>query len=119
MRPFRSLQHTKQRHYSYLPAALYLFHCVAGEAEADFCANQDRSFDLVVQQHVTADAFIDQAAWGTPAQVIEKIQARRDVIGDYSVMLSPTWGGMPYDLAHASMKLVSEKVLPELRTIGA
>ena len=66
-----------------------------------------------------ADAFIDQAAWGTPAQVIEKIQARRDVIGDYSVMLSPTWGGMPYELAHASMKLVSGKVLPELRTIGA
>ena len=80
---------------------------------AEASAIQDVGIDAA------ADAFIDQAAWGTPAQVIEKIQARRDVIGDYSVMLSPTWGGMPYDLAHASMKLVSEKVLPELRTIGA
>ena len=66
-----------------------------------------------------ADEFINQAAWGTPAQVIKKIQGRRDVIGDYSVMFSPTWGGLPYDLAHESMKLVSEKVLPELRTNGA
>lgn len=65
---------------------------------------------------VAADAFIDQAAWGTPAQVIEKIQSRRDVIGDYSVMLSPTWGGLPYEMAHESMLLVSEKVLPELQT---
>ena len=66
-----------------------------------------------------ADEFIGQAAWGTPTQVVEKIQGRREIIGDYSVMLSPTWGGLPYDLAHESMNLVSAKVLPELLRIGA
>jgi alkanesulfonate monooxygenase SsuD/methylene tetrahydromethanopterin reductase-like flavin-dependent oxidoreductase (luciferase family) len=79
---------------------------------AEASAIQDIGIDAA------ADEFINQAAWGTPAQVIEKIMSRREVIGDYSVMLSPTWGGLPYDLAHESMSLVSKKVLPELREIG-
>jgi len=65
---------------------------------------------------VAANAFIDQAAWGTPKEVVEKIQARREIIGDYSIMLSPTWGGIPYDLANKSMQLVSDQVLPRLQS---
>ena len=76
---------------------------------AEASAIQDVGIDAA------ADAFVNQAAWGTPSQVIEKITSRRDIIGEYAVMLSPTWGGLPYDLAHESMHLVSEKVLPELR----
>ena len=100
---FKALEH----HYSW-----------AGDQWADIKGYESYAAEASAIQDVgidaAAEAFIDQAAWGAPTEVVEKILARREIIGDYSVMLSPTWGGIPYDLAQKSMQLVSEKVLPRL-----
>jgi hypothetical protein len=105
---FKALEH----HYSW-----------AGDQWADIKGYESYAAEANAIQEIgidtAAEAFLDQAAWGTPTEVVEKIQARRDVIGEYSVMLSPTWGGLPYELANKSMQLVSDKVLPQLQGLEA
>ena len=105
---FKALEH----HYSW-----------AGDQWADIKGYESYAAEANAIQEIgidtAAEAFLNQAAWGTPTEVAEKIQARRDVIGEYSVMLSPTWGGLPYELANKSMQLVSDKVLPQLQGLEA
>ncbi len=42
--------------------------------------------------------------WGTPDQVIEKIAFIRDTIDANGIMLSFSFGGMPYEDAERSIK---------------
>jgi alkanesulfonate monooxygenase SsuD/methylene tetrahydromethanopterin reductase-like flavin-dependent oxidoreductase (luciferase family) len=53
--------------------------------------------------------------WGTPAQIVEKLLARRELLGEYDLALIPHYGGMPRELAEQSLRLFAEKVLPALR----
>ena len=56
--------------------------------------------------------------FGTPDQVIEKIEFIHNTIGARGVMTHFAFGGMPYDEANRNMKLFTEQVMPELRGIG-
>lgn len=60
--------------------------------------------------------YISHQAWGTPQQVLDKLAARRDVIGDYEWNSIVSYGGMPFDQVEGSMRLLGKKVLPELRS---
>jgi alkanesulfonate monooxygenase SsuD/methylene tetrahydromethanopterin reductase-like flavin-dependent oxidoreductase (luciferase family) len=53
--------------------------------------------------------------WGTPGQIVEKLLARRQLLGDFDLSLIAHYGGMPADLAEQSMRLFAEQVLPALR----
>ncbi|MGH1492774.1 MAG: LLM class flavin-dependent oxidoreductase, partial [Acidimicrobiales bacterium] len=62
------------------------------------------------------DGFLDATAHGTPEQVIEQYRARWDLIGPFEAAPAFRFGGLPYDQAEASLRLFSEKVLPELKS---
>jgi alkanesulfonate monooxygenase SsuD/methylene tetrahydromethanopterin reductase-like flavin-dependent oxidoreductase (luciferase family) len=59
-----------------------------------------------------AEAYLQAQTWGTPDQIIEKIKAKRAVIGDYEMTCIFSYGGMSYETAEASMRLWAEKVMP-------
>ena len=59
--------------------------------------------------------YISHQAWGTPDQILQKLDKRRNIVGDYEWNCTLSFGGLPYDSVEYSMKLIGEKVIPELR----
>jgi alkanesulfonate monooxygenase SsuD/methylene tetrahydromethanopterin reductase-like flavin-dependent oxidoreductase (luciferase family) len=53
--------------------------------------------------------------WGTPDQILEKLRARREMLGEFELNMIVSYGGMPCDVAEGSMRLFAEHVLPELQ----
>jgi alkanesulfonate monooxygenase SsuD/methylene tetrahydromethanopterin reductase-like flavin-dependent oxidoreductase (luciferase family) len=62
------------------------------------------------------DGFININPWGTPTQILEKLEARKKIIGDFDWVLQPSFGGVTYENAIKTMRLVGEKVVPELKS---
>jgi alkanesulfonate monooxygenase SsuD/methylene tetrahydromethanopterin reductase-like flavin-dependent oxidoreductase (luciferase family) len=62
--------------------------------------------------------FVKLMPFGTPTQVIEKIEFIRDTIGAKGVMTHFAFGGMPYDEANRNMRLFVDKVMPEIQRLG-
>src|SRR5437763_1186909 len=50
------------------------------------------------------EMYLGVNVWGTPAQIIERLQARREVIGDHDLTCCFRFAGLPYDDAEASMR---------------
>ena len=59
-----------------------------------------------------AQAYLDVQAWGTPEQILERLETRRQVVGAYDLDLCFRYAGMPYEEAEASMRLFAAEVLP-------
>ncbi|HZZ51793.1 MAG TPA: LLM class flavin-dependent oxidoreductase [Pseudonocardia sp.] len=55
---------------------------------------------------------------GTPEQMIEQMRRRIELIGPFRQMLLVSYGGMPVEKVHASLKLISEEVIPEVNKIA-
>jgi len=62
------------------------------------------------------EMFMGATCWGTPDQVIAKLEARRELIGSFEYTASFRYGGIPYDEARASMTLFADEVLPVIKT---
>lgn len=62
------------------------------------------------------DDYITHQAWGTPQQILDKLEARRQFIGHYEWNSIVSYGGMPFDMVEKSMRLISKEVIPELKT---
>lgn len=60
--------------------------------------------------------YVKHQAWGTPQQMLDKLWARRELIGDYEWNSISSYGGMPFDMAEKSMELIGKHVLPELKS---
>jgi alkanesulfonate monooxygenase SsuD/methylene tetrahydromethanopterin reductase-like flavin-dependent oxidoreductase (luciferase family) len=54
--------------------------------------------------------------YGTPEQIVEKLRARRALIGDFELNMISSYGGMSEAEAEASIRLFAEEVLPELHS---
>jgi alkanesulfonate monooxygenase SsuD/methylene tetrahydromethanopterin reductase-like flavin-dependent oxidoreductase (luciferase family) len=65
-----------------------------------------------------ASDFVRLMPFGTPEQVLEKIDFIRNTIGARGVMTHFAYGGMPYDEANRNMQLFADKVMPELQRLG-
>ena len=63
-----------------------------------------------------ANAFVDINTWGTPQQILEKLEQRRRFIGDYDLTVQISYGGMTGAQAEQSTRLFATKVLPELQS---
>jgi alkanesulfonate monooxygenase SsuD/methylene tetrahydromethanopterin reductase-like flavin-dependent oxidoreductase (luciferase family) len=63
------------------------------------------------------EGFVGAQLAGSPDELIEKIQARREVIGDFGVLFAPYHGGVPYEIAVESAKLISKEVLPVIQKL--
>jgi alkanesulfonate monooxygenase SsuD/methylene tetrahydromethanopterin reductase-like flavin-dependent oxidoreductase (luciferase family) len=57
--------------------------------------------------------------WGTPAQILERLRARAEVIGDHDLTCCFRFAGLPIDDAEASMRLFAAEVLPRLDAVAA
>ena len=58
--------------------------------------------------------YLDVNVWGTPDQILERLHARREVVGDHDLTCCFRYAGLPYDDAEASMRLFAREVLPAL-----
>ena len=54
--------------------------------------------------------------WGTPDQIVDRLRARREVIGDHDLTCCFRYAGLPYEQAEASMRLFATRVLPLVQT---
>lgn len=62
--------------------------------------------------------FVEINSWGTPQMILDKMDARRKIIGDFELNIMCSYSGMPYADAEAGLRLFSQKVLPELQSWG-
>jgi alkanesulfonate monooxygenase SsuD/methylene tetrahydromethanopterin reductase-like flavin-dependent oxidoreductase (luciferase family) len=56
--------------------------------------------------------YLSVNVWGTPDQIVERLQARRAVIGDHDLTCCFRYAGLPFGEAEASMRLFAAEVLP-------
>ena len=61
--------------------------------------------------------FVKLMPWGTPDQVLDKLQFIKDTIDAKGVMLNFSYAGMPCDEAERNLKCFAKHVLPELKKI--
>jgi hypothetical protein len=62
------------------------------------------------------EAFVDINTWGTPQEILEKLESRRNTLGDLDLTVQISYGGMSQENAEKSMRLFAQKVLPELQS---
>lgn len=65
-------------------------------------------------QEGASQSFVNLMPWGTPDQVLRKLEQIRAVIDMDALMCHFSFAGMPWDLAEASLRLFAAEVLPEL-----
>jgi alkanesulfonate monooxygenase SsuD/methylene tetrahydromethanopterin reductase-like flavin-dependent oxidoreductase (luciferase family) len=59
--------------------------------------------------------YLDVQAWGTPQQILERLDARRGIIGDFDLTCCFRYSGLPFEAADRSMRTFANEVLPELK----
>jgi alkanesulfonate monooxygenase SsuD/methylene tetrahydromethanopterin reductase-like flavin-dependent oxidoreductase (luciferase family) len=69
-----------------------------------------------VGYETAAKAFVDVNTWGSPKQILEKLEARRKCLSDFNLMGEFSYGGMPKGMADQNMELFARKILPELHS---
>lgn len=58
--------------------------------------------------------------WGTPDQILERLRARREVVGDHDLTCCFRYAGLGVEDAEASMRLFASDVLPHVHAeVGA
>jgi alkanesulfonate monooxygenase SsuD/methylene tetrahydromethanopterin reductase-like flavin-dependent oxidoreductase (luciferase family) len=60
------------------------------------------------------ELFLGVQAWGTPDQVLDRLRARREVIGDFDLTACFRYAGLPIEDAERSMRTFARDVLPML-----
>ena len=62
-----------------------------------------------------AKAFVDLMPWGTPDQVLRKLEFIREKIHMNGIMCAFSYAGMPRDDVERSLRCFTDHVLPELQ----
>ena len=62
--------------------------------------------------------YVNVQACGTPQQILDKLEHRRSVVGDFEWMLMMSYAGLPYKDVESSMRLIGKEVLPEVKSWG-
>ena len=65
------------------------------------------------------DMYLGVNVWGTPEQILEKLRARAEVVGDHDLTCCFRYAGLSYDDAAASMRTFAAEVLPYASTTRA
>jgi hypothetical protein len=59
--------------------------------------------------------YIDSNLPFTPGEMLEKLQERREIVGNYDLSVNFTYGSMPYEDVFQQAKLFADEVLPRLK----
>ena len=63
-----------------------------------------------------ADMYAGVNTFGTPAEIVDKLRAQREILGcEIDVLSIVKYGGMTQEEAESSMRLFSGEVIPALR----
>ncbi len=62
-----------------------------------------------------AQGYLHVQSWGSPATIVEKLRARRTIVGDFELSVIARYGAIPREKALASLELFGCEVIPELR----
>jgi alkanesulfonate monooxygenase SsuD/methylene tetrahydromethanopterin reductase-like flavin-dependent oxidoreductase (luciferase family) len=65
-----------------------------------------------------AEAYAMEQAFGTPQQVLDKLERRRAKVGDFEWNVCTSFAGMPFKDVEASTRLLAQEVLPEVKSWG-
>jgi alkanesulfonate monooxygenase SsuD/methylene tetrahydromethanopterin reductase-like flavin-dependent oxidoreductase (luciferase family) len=60
------------------------------------------------------DMYLGVNVWGTPDQILERLHARREVVGDHDLTCCFRFAGLPSADVESSMRLFAEEVLPRV-----
>lgn len=102
--------HSVQVHYDMLGDHFAITKGYEGYAAASKVLNKRGGESAMV------DGFLDAAAWGTPDQVLEKLEYRRKLLGDFELATTFRFGGIPFPKAKSSLLLFASEVLPVLKS---
>jgi alkanesulfonate monooxygenase SsuD/methylene tetrahydromethanopterin reductase-like flavin-dependent oxidoreductase (luciferase family) len=81
----------------------------------DLYANAADAFRAVGMEPAL-NTYLGIQTWGTPLQILEKLEARKRLLGGFETLLIARYGGMSADDAEGSLRLFASKVLPEVHT---
>jgi alkanesulfonate monooxygenase SsuD/methylene tetrahydromethanopterin reductase-like flavin-dependent oxidoreductase (luciferase family) len=62
------------------------------------------------------DSFAANQVYGTPGQCLEKLRTFYDCVSPEELVLVMRFGGMPYEVAEANIRLLADKVIPEVKS---
>ena len=62
------------------------------------------------------DTYLGIQTWGTPLQILEKLEARRRLLGGFETLAIARYGGMSFEDAEKSLRLFASRVLPEVQS---
>ncbi len=65
----------------------------------------------------TLETYLEAQAWGTPQQILDRLEKRRGVLGDFEMNICPSFSQLSLAEIERSMRLFAKKVMPELRAI--
>ena len=100
--------HTAMKHYEMASSQF------GTEKGYEFYRNVSKYIGRHGQDSAAAD-FAKLMPWGTPKQVLEKIEYMREILDMNAISCNFSYAGMPYAAAEASMRCFAEHVLPELK----
>ena len=60
--------------------------------------------------------FMRANAYGTPDQILSRLESRRKALGSFEQSTAFRFGGISYEKAEKSMRLFAKEVLPVLKT---
>jgi alkanesulfonate monooxygenase SsuD/methylene tetrahydromethanopterin reductase-like flavin-dependent oxidoreductase (luciferase family) len=86
----------------------------AGAAYASY-AEQTKHY-RATSQEALIETYLQANIWGDPARIIDKLQERRELIGDFILGVSPSFGEMPYEDVRRSLRTFVDHVMPEIKT---
>lgn len=66
-------------------------------------------------KEAAGEAYVNVQIWGTPQQILDKLERRRQILGDFELNVCASYAGLPYAEAEKSMRLFAKKVLPEVK----
>ncbi len=70
-----------------------------------------------LKKSLTYDFVKDRSLlFGTPAQVVERIEELREELGLEQLLINSAWSGIPHEHTMRSMRLFADKVLPRVRS---
>jgi alkanesulfonate monooxygenase SsuD/methylene tetrahydromethanopterin reductase-like flavin-dependent oxidoreductase (luciferase family) len=61
--------------------------------------------------------YLEVNAWGTPDDVVDRMRARRELLGDFDLVCCFRYAGLPIEDAERSMRTFASEVIPVLRAV--
>ncbi len=63
----------------------------------------------------TLETYVEAQAWGTPQQILDRLERRRAILGDFEMNICPSFSALTFEEIERSLGLFARKVMPELR----